>query len=205
MILEEYSQAELEEMLFVLTIILIILGAFLLINYILSSFVRMKVFRLFGTCAPAMAWIPFVSNYYLGKTCNGLDGGNIGIFGMRVPNWMYNFGWLFGVGASVVANALDSFVPGAWEFASTFSQVFLFLYWASIYSFLFSRMEGRYENEVRIISVISGIFGWVGAFKVLVTPVDSVFSLQNDMYPEQKATRWSSPGEPWGDEYDDRF
>ena len=174
-----------------LGVIFLILFIAIVISYVLNSLVYMKVFKMFGTCNPILAWVPFVSSYMLGKTCNGRSGENNGIFGVRVPNWMYNFGWAFPFAAfalsftigvvSVLTNVDLGFIGTVLWYAV---QAFNFLYYASIYSFVYSRMEGKYENQVRVISIVSAIFGIVWLIKILGAPVGQVYSLDNDMYPE---------------------
>ena len=171
-----------------LVMFLLILGVVLLIGYVFDSILKMRIFKLFGTCAPIMAWVPFVSSYYLGRTCNGRDGGQEGIFGIRVPNWLFNFGWLLPTALSGVwigISAISGGNLGSSGVLGTFSQCMMFIYWSSIYSFLYSRLEGRYEREVRVISIISALFGVVGLIKILTMPTTQVYSLDNDVFPDE--------------------
>lgn len=170
---------------------LIIIGVIIFICYVCDSIMKMKIFRLFGTAAPIMAWIPWYSSYLLGKTCTGRDGQNIGIFGMSVPNWLWEFGW--------VLPAVFSVLSGNEHWAGLMlgaSQVFSIIYYCSIYSFLYSRLEGKPEPEVRVEAILSGIIGLVGLIKILGNPTTNVFSLQNDVYPVEQAPTYGS-----GDKY----
>lgn len=160
---------------------IIILAVIVFICYVCESIMKMKIFRLFGTASPIMAWIPWYSNYLLGRTCTGRDGYNIGIFGMSLPNWLWEFGW--------VLPTVFSLLSGNEHWAGVMlaaSQVFSIIYWCSIYSFLYSRLEGRPEPDVRIEAILSGIIGLVGLIKILGNPTINVFSLQNDVYPMEQ-------------------
>lgn len=198
-----YEDAWLESFITVLIIVAIFIAVALLIGYIIDSIMKMKIFRLFGTCSPGLAWVPFYSSYLLGRTCNGLNGENIGIFGMRVPNWFYNFGWLVPTFLAFIGAGIYGASQGnisAFGFLGTASRVFEFIYWSSIWSFLFSRLDGRYEQEVRVIAIISAIFGVVGFFKVLLDGSDQVYSLENDMFPQESGISY---GDPWSSESDE--
>lgn len=176
-----------------------------LISYIFESLVKMKVFKLFGTCNPALAWVPIVSQYMLGKTCNGKDGQNAGIFNMRVDNWMYNFGWLAYPVCAIAGGILNRIFGGAFPIARVASiayEVFTFYYWGSIYSFLYSRLEGRPESEVRVMAILSAVFGIVGFVKVLSAPNAQVYSLDNDVFPvEYSSDEWGGQSYNYNQQY----
>lgn len=191
--------ADIDAFIFVVFIVVIVLFVFLLISYILDSIMKMKIFKLFGTCSPVLAWVPYLSSYMLGRMCNGKSGENLGIFGMRVPNWLWNVGWLFPTFCYVAGLTLSNLVPSltvVFSMLTYASQAFTFIYWASVYSFLFSRMEGKYENEVRVLAIVSVFIPLVALIKILATPAKNVYSLENDLFPED--TRHSDPWNNWG-------
>lgn len=167
-------------------VIFVVLAVVFLIGYIMDSLLKAKIFRLFGTCSPGLAWVPFLSSYMLGRTCNGKDGQNIGLFGMSVPNWLYNFGWLAYPACVFVFGFLNRVSGGHLHIGNLGTityNVITFLYWGSIYSFLYSRLEGRPENEVRLVSIVSASIGLVGFVKIISSPNVQVYSLDNDEFP----------------------
>lgn len=171
-------------------------------GYVLSSMMRYKVLRLFGTCEPILGWVPFIGDYMLGLTCNGRDGSNIGIFGFNMPNWLYNFGWILPSSYAVVGSVLNTIVSvnvpklGLLSGISLACTIIAFIYRASIYYFLFSRFEGRDDGDVTVFAVLSGLLGLIGIAKVLSTRVTKVYSMQNDVYPVEEGGGY---GDPWPD------
>lgn len=182
-----------EEFFFALGVVVLVMILFLFISYIFDSLLKMKIFKLFMPCSPVIAWVPFLSSYYLGRCCNGKDGQNIGIFGISVPNWMWNFGWCAGIAINLAVNVVSRITGLNLGFISGSGVLALsMLYYMCIYSFLYSRIEGRPEPEVRAESILSAVIGIVGLVKILTCGVDSVYSLPNDEFPEE--SRGSSGG-----------
>lgn len=184
--------------------LIIFVVLYVIISHILTALICVKIFRLFGTCNPVYGWVPFLNLYMLGKTCNGKNGENPGIFGVRCHNWFWNYGWATPLAVVAFAFVLAVFTVVTTidlSFFSTIlgysSQAVMFLWWCSIYSFIYSRMEGRYENEVRVIAIVSWLIGIVALAKILGAPNQQVYSLENDMYPVDTA----NDGGAWGGGY----
>lgn len=160
---------------FIFLVLLMIAG------YVMNCLLLMKIFDVFKPCDPIMAWIPFVNSYYLGVCCNGKDGQNVGLFGQSIPNEVYNFGWLAGTAILVVTGWLSN--PFLSSISGLASFVVSVLYSACIWSFMYSRLEGRTEEEVRGIAILSGIVGLVAFVKILTSSGLKVYSQPNDIYP----------------------
>lgn len=140
--------------------------------YVLDSLMKAKVFSLFKIAPPSYGWIPFYSDYLLGKVCNGKDGYNIGVLGVVLPNWFFEYGWLL-------------LIPAYCYFGVMSLLCVCFLYYGSIFTFIYSRMEGKYEAQVRAVAIISSLVRIVAQFKILSSPVSTVYSVDNDVYPEE--------------------
>lgn len=154
--------------LFMTLVMLFVLMTF----YVLDSLMKAKVFSLFKIAPPSYGWIPFYSDYLLGKVCNGKDGYNIGVLGVVFPNWFFEYGWLL-------------LIPAYYYFGLMSLLCVCFLYYGSIFTFIYSRMEGKYEAQVRAVAIISSLVRIVAQFKILSSPVSTVYSVDNDVYPEE--------------------
>lgn len=163
--------------------------------YVLDSILKCKLFTLFGTCNPVFGWIPFYSSYLLGKTCTGRDGQQTGLFGVVLPNWVWEFGWVVSIVIFVVCIALRlSSLLYPLQFVANAA------YYSFLWSFFYSRLEGRHEPEIRGMAILSGVVGVVALVKILSTPQGNVYSLQNDVYPME--TTEGKAEEGFGDYFD---
>lgn len=151
----------------------------------MNCLLLMKIFNVFKPCDPIVAWIPFVNSYYLGVCCNGKDGQNVGLFGQSIPNEVYNFGWIAGTAILIVTGWLSN--PFLSSISGLASFVVSVLYSACIWSFMYSRLEGKTEEEVRGIAILSGIVGLVAFVKVLTSSGLKVYSQPNDIYPTERS------------------
>lgn len=167
---------------------------YVLLSWLFSSLIRYRVLKLFRPCSPAIGFVPFIGQYMVGKCCNGKDGQNTGIFNTRMSNFFWNWGWCSYFFCFIMFAALNYVTDGSpllAKFFVTVAQVFNFMYWSSLYAFLYSRIEGKPESEVRVIAIVSTIIGIVGIVKVLTIGVTQVYSLPNDIYPLED---YSHPG-----------
>lgn len=181
---------------FIFLVLLMIAG------YVMNCMLLMKIFNVFKPCDPIMAWIPFVNSYYLGVCCNGKDGQNVGIFGQSIPNEVYNFGWIAGTAILVVTGWLSN--PFLSSIGGLASFVVSVLYSACIWSFMYSRLEGRAEEGVRGIAILSGIVGLVAFVKILTSSALKVYSQPNDIYPTERSGSVGGYGGQWGS-FDSKF
>lgn len=212
-----------EAMLVTAGVMLLVVALIYIVGWIIDSCMKMKVFRMFGTCSPILAWAPCVSSYMLGRTCNGKDGGMVCFAGKRCSNAFLNWGWTF----SFICTFLSRFLSGVLQVGAvegappvvtdfilgipwgTISIAFNIYYMSCIYSFIFSRMNGRPERDVRGISFVSAVFEIVAVFSILCNKHGQVYSLENDMFPEERGPFGGRYGGGYGqsgfDSYQDRY
>lgn len=163
------------------SLVVIVFIVFSVVTYLVGSQAKKRVFELFGTCRPWIARIPLFSTYMLGKTCNGLDGRNAGIFNLRVPNWLYNFGWLISL-ATKVAGIFVGWSTALGVVLIVLPHTVIFVYRSSLYAFLFSRVDRVDEHAVRKVAIVSSFIHIVAYCKLLSASTNTVYSHDNDRF-----------------------
>ena len=131
----------------------VFLAIFGIAVYVLYGMSHMKALKAMGYDKAWAAWVPFFNTYALAD-CIPETKEKVEIFGISIPGTVFKFWWLIGIVATWIP------VVG-----SILSLVINFLGAGYCYTSIYSNLEGKSKDEVKVVGHISGLINIVAIVK----------------------------------------
>lgn len=130
----------------------IFVGILAIAVYVLYGISHMKALKAMGYDKAWAAWIPFFSSYALAD-CIPETKENVNMFGLSIPGQVFKFWWLV---SFVVA-----YVPAV---GGILSLVVTILCAGFCYTSIYSILEGKSKDEVKVVGYLSG---WINIIAIV--------------------------------------
>lgn len=123
--------------------------------YLLCAYAIVKALRLMGYPNSWAGWIPLFQLYALADICHD-ENGNVVLFGQIIPAMLFNFWWLVSLAAGRIP-----------YFGDLLALALQIICLGTCFIKIFSTVERRSEEEVRILGYVSGFIPLIGIIKIL--------------------------------------
>lgn len=130
----------------------IFVGILAIAVYVLYGISHMKALKAMGYDKAWAAWIPFFSSYALAD-CIPETKENVNMFGLSIPGQVFKFWWLV---SFVVA-----YVPAV---GGILSLAVTILCAGFCYTSIYSILEGKSKDEVKVVGYLSG---WINLIAIV--------------------------------------
>lgn len=135
--------------------LLSVVGIIGIIFYVLYGISHMKAYKMMGYKNAWGAWIPFYSSYVLAD-CIPETQENVNIFGLAIPGKLFKFWWII---SFVVA-----YVPAV---GTILSLAVTIICAGFCYTSIYSILEGKSKDEVKVVGYLSGWINLIATIKFL--------------------------------------
>lgn len=151
--------------------------------YIFIGFCEYRVLKILGYKNPWMAWVPFLNYYALGDVAaDGRE--NLMMFGKELPAFLFKFWWI----GSFVADR----IPGIGGVLSTVIRI---LFLGIVLIEIYSRVENKNIEEVKVIGFVSAAITLIAYIKFLTYDKDLRVSTVYTSEPVNYDAPYSDTGE----------
>lgn len=152
---EKMSNADTIALLAGMGALLLVVGVVAIIFYVIYGISHMKAYKMMGYKNAWGAWIPLYSSYVLAD-CIPETKENVNIFGLSIPGTVFKFWWIL---SFVVA-----YVPGIGTLLSLAVTIICAGY---CYTSIYSILEGKSKDEVKVVGYLSGWLSIIASIKFL--------------------------------------
>lgn len=135
--------------------LLAVVGIIGIIMYVLYGISHMKAYKMMGYKNAWGAWIPFYSSYVLAD-CIPESKESVNILGLSIPGTLFKFWW--------IVSFVVAYVPAV---GTILSLVVTILCAGKCYTTIYATLEGKSQDEVKVVGYLSGWLSIIAIFKFL--------------------------------------